>query len=224
MIVCMSLPTDQALRVLRSLIDRLGLSKREAARIVGLDNTVLTDWYNGKSKPKNEKSVIRLSMAVDTLTDYERKTAKSDMDFLRVGVRLVKVLSKVITDDSLHSEGNDDVIEVMDWGTGSERYGFKITDDAMRGDLKEGQIVIADDSIRPDPNHIVLIETCDGERMVRAIHGHGSATEYQANDSQYPAYKVGRAKLVGVVVEVMTKVSDDEVIRHQHNLGMRRKK
>lgn len=225
MILCMPRPTDQALRLLRSLIDRIpDMSVRAAAKLIDMDNTVLQDWYNGDRRPRAAKSIERLESVVDALEEFEKKNRPTnDDDLKKVGIRLVKLVDKVVADDRLPVTA-EKMIEVMDWGSSSERYGFVVPDDAMEEDLHPRQKIIADDSISVDPNMVCLIETTDGERMVRVAQGVGSSLVFRANDSQYPPYPISKAKVMGVVVEVITDLPGGERTRHEYPHGMRRKK
>lgn len=225
MILTMSHQTDQNLRVLRSLIDRTGLTLRRAAKLAGIDNTVLTDWYNGKTKPKSDKSLANLDHALKVLSDQPnaRTIKHSEEELKRVGIRLVKIVDQNKVNVRLH-DGESKMIEVMDWGGDSERLGFVIPDDAMDPDLRPHQTIIADDGIRADPNLACLIETSDGERMVRWAYGVGVDRVYKANDPQFPTYTASKSTVLGVVVEVVTPLPGEEEIRHSYRRGMRRKK
>lgn len=109
--------------IYKELLDQKGLKNADVSRATGISNMTLSDWKNGKSKPKNDKLMLIadfLGVSVEYLTTGIEKSIDEkygdDMTHLYALIRndaeLSKALHKYMT---LTKEKKKHVLELIDF-------------------------------------------------------------------------------------------------------------
>lgn len=107
--------------IYKELLDQKGLKNADVSRATGISNMTLSDWKNGKSKPKNDKLMLIadfLGVSVEYLTTGIEKSLDEkygdDMTHLyaliRNDVKLSKALHKYF---SLSEEKKEYVVGLI---------------------------------------------------------------------------------------------------------------
>ena len=109
--------------IYKELLDQKGLKNADVSRATGISNMTLSDWKNGKSKPKNDKLMLIadfLGVSVEYLTTGTEKSLDEkygdEMTHLYALIRndaeLSKALHKYMT---LTKEKKKHVLELIDF-------------------------------------------------------------------------------------------------------------
>lgn len=109
--------------IYKELLDQKGLKNADVSRATGISNMTLSDWKNGKSKPKNDKLMLIadfLGVSVEYLTTGIEKSLDEkygdDMTHLYALIRndaeLSKALHKYFT---LTKDKKKHVLELIDF-------------------------------------------------------------------------------------------------------------
>ena len=70
----------------KKLLDEKGLKNSDVSRGTGVSNMTLSDWKNGKSKPKTE-NIVKIANFLDTTVEY-LTVGKDNKEEARIDVEL----------------------------------------------------------------------------------------------------------------------------------------
>ena len=104
--------------IYKKLLDQKGLKNADVSRATGISNMTLSDWKNGKSKPKHDKMILIaefLGVSVDYLTTGEESKFSKDRAILEVQITddeaLMRRLKKYM---ELSQEKKDLILNMID--------------------------------------------------------------------------------------------------------------
>ena len=104
--------------IYKELLDKKGLKNADVSRATGISNMTLSDWKNGKSKPKHDKMILIaefLGVSVDYLMTGEEPKFSKDRALLEVKItedaELMKRLKKYM---DLPQEKKDLILAMID--------------------------------------------------------------------------------------------------------------
>ena len=104
--------------IYKELLDQKGLKNADVSRATGISNMTLSDWKNGKSKPKHDKMILIadfLNVSVEYLTTGAEPKFSKDRALLEVQITddeaLMKRLKKYM---GLPQEKKDLILNMID--------------------------------------------------------------------------------------------------------------
>lgn len=104
--------------IYKELLDQKGLKNADVSRATGISNMTLSDWKNGKSKPKHDKMILIadfLNVSVEYLTTGTESKFSKDRALLQVQIgqdaELMKRLKKYM---DLPQEKKDLILAMID--------------------------------------------------------------------------------------------------------------
>lgn len=157
---------------------RLGLTEQELASQVGVSRGAVQQWEReGGTAPKrgNQAAVAKvLGLTVAQLMSGEEPDAKQNTSTAAVGTTRIPLISHVqagnltaIMDD--HAPGAAAEYLLTDLPVSKHTFALEIKGTSMEPDFKEGDRVIIDPEVQPQPGDFVAAKITDS-------HGDGEAT------------------------------------------------
>lgn len=215
--ICMA-QADPRAKVVESALTRHGLSLRWMAEKIGTSHQNVGAWLSGESRPRNPQVFTQM---LEAISEYEQSMRRQpgDITVRRVGIRQIPIYSGISAGMPGSVTSDVELVDVMDWGNGYERWGRIVMGFSMSPELEPGDTVIIE--ARPwQPGHVVQAFD-DGEDCIKVARGHGSSARLVPANPEYPVIDGRRMNVKGVVVERWEHMGSGVIRKTLYPHGMR---
>lgn len=189
----------------------LGMSLREAAKLAGISHVHVKDIENDKIKPSFEKIINLLRAYHADIQEFLRETGylPQDVELASIGkLNSVPVISWVAAGAwhdacDIFQPGDAD-----EWITsdvkGENIFALRVVGDSMEPEFIEGDIIIIDPHVTPNPGDYVIAKNDEGEATLKQLKQYGGIQVLHPLNPKYPDIELSESRqhvIVGKVVE-----------------------
>lgn len=187
------------------------MSLREAAKLAGISHVHVKDIENDKIKPSFEKIINLLRAYHADIQEFLRETGylPQDVELASIGkLNSVPVISWVAAGAwhdacDIFQPGDAD-----EWITsdvkGENIFALRVVGDSMEPEFIEGDIIIIDPHVTPNPGDYVIAKNDEGEATLKQLKQYGGIQVLHPLNPKYPDIELSESRqhvIVGKVVE-----------------------
>ncbi|NLT98929.1 MAG: helix-turn-helix domain-containing protein [Christensenellaceae bacterium] len=189
--------------VLKTLREARGLSQEDLAKAIGVRQSTVGMWENGKNKPKYN-TLLKLAAFFDVDVNYLVGEEQKD----RADVLRVPVLGHVAA--GIPIEAIEDIIGYEELPAASfqdgEYFGLRIKGDSMEPRIKEGDVVIVRRQPDVGSGEVAVVIVNGHEATVKRVVKHDNGITLISFNSAYPPKFFTCNEVLNLPVEIIGKV------------------
>lgn len=191
--------------------EHFGISLRDAARLTGMSHVNVKDIESNKIKPSFEK-VMRLLEVYQA--DVHEFLGAIGYLLRNIEHASTEVLNQVPVLSSIAAGRWHDACEAFqpgdadEWITsdvkGKNIFALRVKGDSMEPEFVEGDLIILNPHVKPNPGDYVVVKNDDGEATLKQLKQYGKVQVLHPLNSKYPDIELAKNHeyvIVGKVVE-----------------------
>lgn len=189
----------------------LGMSLREAAKSASMSHVHVKDIENDKIKPSFEKIMHLLGAYGADIQEFLREIGylQQNIEPASIGkLNHVPVISWVAAGRWQEAYEIFHPGEADEWIAsdvkGQNVFAVRVKGDSMEPEFTEGDIIILDPHVKPNPGDYVVIRNDEGEATLKQLRQYGKTRVLHPLNSKYPDIELSEKHeyvIVGKVVE-----------------------
>lgn len=202
----------------------LGMSLREVAKLAGISHVHVKDIENDKIKPSFEKIMHLLRAYSADIQEFLREVGylPQNVEPASIGelnsVPTVPIISWVAAGrweeacDEFHPGDADEW--VASDVKGQNIFAVRVKGDSMEPEFTEGDIIILDPHVKPNPGDYVIIRNDEGEATLKQLKQYGKIQVLHPLNPKYPDIELSEKQqyvIVGKVVEKKKSYASSKV-------------
>ena len=192
--------------ILKELREREKLSQAKLAKMIGVAQSTVGMWENGKNKPEYE-TLLKISELFDVSTDYITGNSDSNASHRKKGIK-IPVLGKVQA--GIPIEAIEDILDyeeiTEELAATGNFFALQISGDSMEPRFNEGDVVIVQlqEYVDNGAVAVVLVNGCDA--TIKKVYFHETGMSLVATNPVYPPLFYSGEEVESLPVRVLGKV------------------
>jgi len=160
------------------------LTQNDVAKAVGVSRAAVTQWESGLTKPKGEY-IHELAKLYGCTTGYilhGEQSVIAEIEPAQIGATRIPVIDYVQagcwTEACGHTLADGSIETILtDLELGGRAFALRVKGDSMAPDIIEGDVVVVDPDVSPQPGDIVVAKNGSHEATIKQYRPRGYNAE-----------------------------------------------